>query len=229
MSATRSHPALPLDAWWATDQAAWMATIDAGDGIEPPGLAATWASRSCENAKLAHGRYSGFLYRNGRLRPVARVGERLVAEDLCAFGRELAAQLAPITVLGIFASLNMAIKAMDPTADRTVLKTIIARLERTAKGTRDIAGNLVSPRTLIAIATAMMDRAEQMPGRSLAARQSVSRRSVDHVHDTVSAAARCRVGDAGRRAFADRGRQHANQVAAGPGTKATGRGRASDI
>ena len=166
MSTARSRRALALAAWDLIDQAAWITANDPGDEIAASGLAATWAPRSRDNAELAYGRYVGFLGHTGRLRPIVRVGERLVAEDLCTFGRELSAQLASITVLGIFASLNMAIKAMDPTADRTVLKTIIARLSRTAKSTRDIGGNLVSPRFLVAIGTAMMDNAEQMDGAS---------------------------------------------------------------
>jgi hypothetical protein len=53
------------------------------------------------------------------------VGERLVLEDICALGYELSAQLAPFTVLGIFASLGMAFAAMDPTVDRDSLNKIV--------------------------------------------------------------------------------------------------------
>lgn len=166
MSARRSHRAVPPNGWPAMYREAWASATEAGDEISGLGIAATWAPRSRENAELAYGRFIGFLGRNGRLHPVARVGECLAAVDLCAFGGELAAQLAPVTVLGIFASLNMAVKAMDPAADRTVLKTIISRLSRTAKSTRDIASNLVTPQKLMAIAISMMDKAEQQTHRS---------------------------------------------------------------
>jgi integrase len=42
-----------------------------------------------------------------------------------------------------------------------VLKTIVSRLARTVRSVRDIAGNLIRPRDLIAIGVAMMDEAER--------------------------------------------------------------------
>jgi integrase len=71
--------------------------------------------------------------------------------------------LAPYTVLGIFRNLAMAVRAMDPKADRTVVNKIVTRLAYGAKSVRDIKGNLVPPRELLAIGISMMDEADAIP------------------------------------------------------------------
>ena len=166
MSALKSHKALPTTEWPRIDREAWTRANDPGDGFSKPGIASGWALRSRENAELAYGRMLGHLKRNDRLRPVDRVGERLVPDDLCDLGRELSAQLAPCTVCGVFSSLSMAFHAMDPAANRAFLINITSRLSRTAKSVRDIAGNLLSPPELAALGHSMMDQAEAMPSRS---------------------------------------------------------------
>lgn len=159
MSAARSHKPLPVAEWPVLDREAWSVASDAGDEVS--GWPSRWAPRSRENAEMAHGRFLGFLERSGRLRAVTSVGDRLVFEDLCAFGRQLSAQLAPFTVLGIFSSLSMAVEAMDPKADRGALNHIRSRLAQAVRSVRDIAGNLLSPKELVTLGTSMMDEAEQ--------------------------------------------------------------------
>jgi integrase/recombinase XerD len=166
MYPARSHKSLPVAEWPAVDREASRKANDPGDEFSGWGIASQWAPRSRENAELAYGRYLGFLRRNSRLHPVRRVGERLMPEDLRAFGYELSAQLASFTVLGIFSTLNMAFKAMDATADRTFLIMITSRLSLTAKSVRDIGGNLLSPRQLVKIGTSMMEKAEGQTRRS---------------------------------------------------------------
>ena len=161
MSARKSYKPVAVADWPPADQAAWNRATEAGDPISGSGIAARWSKASRDNAARAYGRYIGFQKRNGRFRSVSCVGERLSEQDLCAFGRELASQLAPYHVRGIFASLGMVFAAMDPAADRSVLTAITARLARTVKCTRDIAGNLIRPHELIAIGGSMVDEAEQ--------------------------------------------------------------------
>ena len=166
MTRARSQKALPVTEWPELDREAWSLANQAGDEISGWGTATEWAPRSIENAEQAVGRFLGFLARNDRLRPVSRVGERVVLENLRAFGYGLSAQLAPYTVLGIFASLNMAFAAMDPTADRSLLNKLISRLARSAKSVRDIGSNLLSPKELETIGRSMMEEAEKQTCRS---------------------------------------------------------------
>lgn len=166
MSAARSHKALPVGEWGEEDSKAWERACADGDEISGWGAASRWALRSSENAEQAYGRFIGFLARTDRLGPVRDIGDRLVKDDLCAFGCELRAQLAPYTVLGIFSSLNMAFNAMAPKAGRGVLNEIISRLAQTVTGVRDINSNLLSPRVLIELGARMMDDAEVMTSRS---------------------------------------------------------------
>jgi integrase len=142
------------------DYEAWKKANEPGDEFTESGIAARWAPRSRENAELAYGRLLGFLLRAGRLGTVQRVGERLVLDDLRDLGYELSRQLAPYTVRGVYSGLEMAFRAMDPGSDRRQLSQILARLTRAAKSVRDIRGNLLSPRELVAIGTGMMDEAE---------------------------------------------------------------------
>jgi integrase len=160
MAVARSYKPLPVSEWPELDREEWKAANEPGDELSGSGVAAQWAPRSHENVELAYGRLLGFLRRKGRLRSVSRVGERLVLEDLVDLGRELSTQLAPFTVRGIFSALVMAFKAMDPTADRSLLNEIDSRLAQTAKSVRNIAGNLLSPKDLVALGVAMMVEAE---------------------------------------------------------------------
>lgn len=167
MSAAKSHKPLPLSQWPEMDRCSWLTACTEGDEISGSGIAADWAPRSRDNAEAALGRYLGYLQRNGSLGPASRPGNWLVERDLCAFGRELAADgLAPYTVLGIFASLGMAFAAMDPDANRGCLNELISRLDRTATSVRDIQGNLISPSELRALGLEMMDDAERLSRRS---------------------------------------------------------------
>lgn len=166
MSAAKSHKALLVGDWPAVDREAWEQACAEGDEISGWGAASRWARRSRENAEQAYGRFIGFLARTDHLGPVRDVGDRLVKDDLCAFGYELRAQLAPYTVLGIFASLNMAFSAMHPKADRALLNEIISRLAQIVTGVRDIDSNLLSPRVLIELGTCMMDDADTMTSSS---------------------------------------------------------------
>jgi integrase len=166
MSAARSHKPLPVAEWPRTDRDAWSKATAAGDEFSDSGIAARWAPRTQQNAELAYGRLLGFLRGKRRLKPVRRVGERLVPDNLCRLGYELSSQLAPYTVLGIFASLGVAFKAMDPAADRRVLNTSISRLAQAVKSTRDISGNLLSPRELVAIGRSIMEEAEKQTRHS---------------------------------------------------------------
>lgn len=173
MTGAKSHRALPPREWPAIDREAWKKATAPGDEISGWGKAAAWAPRTRENAELAYGRFVGFLGRSHRLRTVSRVGERLVENDLCAFGYELSAVLAPYTVLGIFTSLNLAVKALDPDADRAVLNQIVSRLSQTATSVRDVGGNLVPPPVLVELGEAMMNEAEAMTPKLVPTGQSL--------------------------------------------------------
>ncbi len=166
MAHARSPRAFPLADWPDVDREAWERASAGGDAFVEGGAASRWAERTRENAQLAYGRLLAFLSRAGRLHPVRRVGERLVTEDLCAMGRELAAQLAPYTVLSVFTSLNQAFSAMDPSVDRTVLNTLASRLSQTVACVRDIPGNLIAPSDLVAIGERLMERAERQTSKS---------------------------------------------------------------
>jgi integrase/recombinase XerD len=166
MAGARSHKPLPVAEWPALDREAWRNANVPGDEFTQSGIAAQWAPQSRENAELAYGRLLGFLLRKGRLTPVQHVGERIVLDDLRDLGHELSAQLAPHTVRGVYSSLAMAFSAMDPGSDRRQLNQIVARLARTAKSVRDITGNLLSPRELVAIGKGMMDEADSQVLRS---------------------------------------------------------------
>jgi integrase len=160
MSRARSHKCLSVADWPLADREAWRIACDDSDEFSAGGIAGGWAPRSRQNAELAYGRLIGFLRRHQRLNAVDRVGQRLVLEDLQELGYELSSQLAPYTVRGIYSSLGMAVRAMDPSADRRILNQIAARLARTARSVRNISGNLLTPQELVAIGVAMMEEAE---------------------------------------------------------------------
>jgi integrase len=163
--AANGHNPLPISEWPLLDREAWARAND-GDEFSAGGIAAEWSPRSHKCALWAYGCYLGFLQRNDRLHSVIRVGHRLLTDDLRAFGYELSSRLAPLTVRWIFASLSMAIRAMDPSADRTLLIRIVSRLSLRAKSVRDIGGNLLPPKQLVAIGQSLMDQAENSPARS---------------------------------------------------------------
>ena len=87
MSRAKSHKPLAISEWPELDRQAWRRANEAGDEFTGSGIATTWARDPLKMPNLPMAALLVGSHRNGHLRAVCRVGERLVMEDLCALGR----------------------------------------------------------------------------------------------------------------------------------------------
>lgn len=108
----------------------------------------------------ANSLWLGYLDRHGTLDPAARPGQRITIANMRSFHDELAARVASSTVASRFNDLNAVIGMLDPSADRTMLKRALRRLQRRARPTRDKRARMVAPATLLQAGLKRMQRVE---------------------------------------------------------------------
>jgi integrase/recombinase XerD len=107
------------------------------------------------------------LARHGRLDPDAAPGARLIRGNLTLFGNELLARVAPQTAASRVRDLSVMIRALDPDADRTLVKRMQATLARRAPPSRAKRERMVAPALLFSAGLARMDRVEHEQHRKL--------------------------------------------------------------
>lgn len=136
--------ALRLDEWPATDLAAWNRAIQVGDVLEGAGPASDWRPKTRRQVVKGYGLWLGFLVRRSVLDPDELPGNRLTEDWLRAYIQDLKSRVAPITVVSRLTDLSEAIRVMDPSADRSLLRRVIGRLSPTARPSRKKAGRMVA-------------------------------------------------------------------------------------
>lgn len=140
---------LPLDAWPDLDRRAWEEANRNGDILDGQGPAARWTAKTRASGRKAYGCWLRYLMDRDRLEHVTAIGERVSLENLRDYIGELRPQLSPNTVLTRLRHLSMAIAAMDPAADRSLINLAIGRLTPLSRPVRDKTPKLVSPVVLL--------------------------------------------------------------------------------
>jgi integrase/recombinase XerD len=146
--------------WPARDRAAWAAARQPVGPLDDGGLAANWSPKTLRQTEKGYGLWLGCLARHGRLDPEAAPGARLTRETLTLFGNELLARVAPQTAASRVRDLSVMIRALDPAADRTLVKRMQATLARRAPPSRAKRDRMVAPALLFAAGLARMDRVD---------------------------------------------------------------------
>lgn len=144
--------------WPTRDQAAWAAARRPVGPLDDGGLAAKWSAKTVRQAEKGYGLWLGYLARHGRLDADASPGTRLTREALTLFGQELLARVAPQTAASRVRDLSAMIRAMDPDADRSLVKRMQATLARPAPPSRAKRERMIAPSILFAAGLARMDR-----------------------------------------------------------------------
>jgi integrase/recombinase XerD len=144
--------------WPTRDQAAWAAARKPAAPLDDGGLAAAWSAKTIRQAEKGYGLWLGGLARHGLLDPEAAPGARLTRESLTLFGHELLARVAPQTAASRVRDLSVMIRALDPDADRTLVKRMQATLTRRALPSRAKRERMIAPALLFAAGLARMDR-----------------------------------------------------------------------
>ena len=159
---TKRTERLSLDVadWPARDQAAWAAARQPVGPLDDGGLAASWSAKTVRQAEKGYGLWLGCLARHGQLDPDAAPGARLTRETLTLFGQELLARVAPQTAASRVRDLSVMIRALDPHADRSLVKRMQATLARRAPPSRAKRERMIAPALLFAAGLARMDRVE---------------------------------------------------------------------
>ena len=142
--------------WPELDRQSWQIANADGDLLTGRGPAAGWKSKTRLTARKAYGNYLRFLRDSGRLKAVASVGERLMKENLRDYIMVLRERVCLTTVVTQLSHLSAAIAAMDPAADRGLIKLAISRLNAIVNSSRDKEAKLVSPVVLFDLGLKLM-------------------------------------------------------------------------
>jgi integrase/recombinase XerD len=159
---TKRTDRLSLDVadWPARDRAAWLAARQSAGPLDDGGLAAGWSTKTVRQTEKGYSLWLGCLARHGLLDPDVASGARLTRATLTLFGTELLARLAPQTAASRVRDLSVMIRALDPAADRTLVKRMQATLARRAPPSRVKRERMIAPALLFAAGLARMDRVE---------------------------------------------------------------------
>ena len=166
---TRQTQQLSLDIadWPARDRVAWASARQPAGPLDDGGLAAGWSAKTVRQTEKGYGLWLGCLARHGMLDPEAASGARLTRETLTLYGNELLARVAPQTAASRVRDLSVMIRALDPDADRSLVKRMQATLARRAPPSRAKRERMVPPSLLFAAGLARMDRVEHEQHRKL--------------------------------------------------------------
>ena len=152
--ARHRHPftvGLPLEQWPALDKSAWSSANQTGDLLTGSGPAAAWKPKTRRTAMNAYGNWLRYLKQADQVGDLSTIGGRLTMENLQGYIAELRARVSPRTVVTQLRSLSQAFLALDPGANREILKLAVSRLERIAPRSRLKADSLKSPTELVAL------------------------------------------------------------------------------
>lgn len=164
--------ALRLDEWPAQDQAAWSRAIQVGDLLYNAGPASHWRPKTQVQVIKGYGLWLGFLDRRSDLDASETPGSRLTEVRLRAYIDDLKARLAPKTVVSRLTDLSEALRVMDPSADRSLLRRAIGRLAATARPSRNKAGRMMASGKILRQALLYFESVTDKPAPSLHIRAS---------------------------------------------------------
>ena len=153
------HPftvGMPFDSWPRVDRDAWEAATADGDLLNGRGRGADWTPKTRKSVCKGYGYWLRYLKDYRKLECVTAVGDRLTEVNLRAYIMHIRDRLAPQTVVTRLMHLNSAISAMDPTADRSLLKLAISRLSISSHPVRNKSQRLVPTTTLYALGRTLM-------------------------------------------------------------------------
>ena len=152
--------ALPLAEWPEADRAAWRAARTCAGLFAENGAAARWKPKTAKQVEKGYALWLGFLGRRGLLDPGALPGARLTEPNLRPYVADLQCRVAPQTIVSRLRDLSVAVRVMDPGADRSLLQRALRRLSRDAVPRRDKRARLVTPRRLRDAGLARMARVQ---------------------------------------------------------------------
>jgi site-specific recombinase XerD len=164
-----ARQSLPLADWPAADREAWQrACAPAASLLDDAGGAAHWRPVSREAVQSAYGLWLAALQRQGSLGeadPAARLNQAQVQ----GFAAQLRQCRTWRTVSVYLGRLGMAAAAMWPRQDWAWLRAMRGVAQRRAMPTRDKAGRLTTPATLLALGESLMAEAATVTGAYFAA------------------------------------------------------------
>jgi integrase/recombinase XerD len=147
---------LPFEQWPSSHQRAWLEASREGDLLTGRGAAAHWKQKTRKSIQKAIGNYLRFQRDRGGLQEGGTVAQLLTESSLRDYIAVLRRRLAPQSVVTQLGHLSLAISAMAPEADRTLIKLAVTRLTPTAVPARKKSSRLVSPVLLLELGQKLM-------------------------------------------------------------------------
>src|SRR5262252_3661810 len=127
---------LPFEQWPSSHQRACLEATRDGDILTGRGAAAHWKPKTRKSILKAVGNFLRFQRNRGQLLEGQAVEQLLTEGSLRDYIPVLRRRLAPQSVVTQLGHLSLAVSAMAPAADRTLIKLAVARLTPAAVPTR---------------------------------------------------------------------------------------------
>ncbi len=140
------HPrlyGLAFEDWPNIDRRAWVRATAAHDLLEPAGLAAKWRPKTRLQVMKGYGQWLRFCRDRGFMDPTARPEQRINKERFKTYIDSLRQRVKPVTVVSRLTDLSEALRVMAPTADRSLIRLAISRLQAVARPSRNKAARIV--------------------------------------------------------------------------------------
>jgi integrase len=119
---------LPLSEWPAIDRACWEAALKPADLPEDGGSRAFHAPASNQKVVKGYGRWLHWLDQHELLDAGAQPGFRITEERVGSYLGELRERVSTGTIINCLEDLHAALQVMDPTRDRSRIRTLISRI-----------------------------------------------------------------------------------------------------
>lgn len=143
--------------WPAPIRTRWLVAIAEGDHLLDGGHASHWSPKTRRTAERALGQFVRFAIETGWIRDGDLVPDCMGEAALRAYLKCLQSRVGLVTMQTLLRQLSSAMRALYPEFDRTLLKSLLARLNfRTPPPQKEVQ-LLPSPGALVELGMALMD------------------------------------------------------------------------
>ena len=156
-----THLSVPERDWPLAIREAWAVALEAGDLLDPGGLAAAWRPETRRHVMDGFGAWLAWLRDNGILGERARPGTECTPANVADFAEAMLEMVANRTVETRLVALHRALTAMSPEGNWSFIRTIIARLDKTPSKNSEKRRRVRNSRDLFDLGVNLMRRAER--------------------------------------------------------------------
>jgi hypothetical protein len=104
----------PPSVWPATDRDIWFRARNGHGPMKHDNPAFRWSGPTIKNHENGYGRFLSWLHREGLLVEDETVAQRVTRERIVKYTNHLKAEISPVSVAAMIATLTLAAQAISP-------------------------------------------------------------------------------------------------------------------